>query len=111
MSDKTTTSSLVFEHWQLVLLLTFNLVMMDMNAIFTSFLLVQTSAGCTYHEMKSGAYVQSQTVALVAVLLWRGFSSLLTDALPNRNHLLLLGTLYIYIYIYRFSLYIMTISI
>jgi hypothetical protein len=84
------TPSLVKEHWQLVLLLAFNLVMMDMNAIFTSFLLVQTSAGCEYHS-EGGAYVQSQTVSLVAVLLWRPFSSLLTDWLPKHNHWLLVG--------------------
>ena len=82
------TLSLVVEHWQLLLLLAFNLVMMDMNGIFTSFLLVSTSAGCGYHA-EAGPFVQSQTVSLVAVLFWRPLSALLTDALPRRNHTLL----------------------
>ena len=45
-TPRRSTASYVAEHWQLMLLLAFNLVMMDMNTIFTSFLLVQTSAGC-----------------------------------------------------------------
>eukprot|EP00750_Incisomonas_marina_P000069 INCI10045.2.p1 GENE.INCI10045.2~~INCI10045.2.p1 ORF type:complete len:468 (+),score=76.86 INCI10045.2:119-1522(+) len=81
--------SLVKEHWQLVLLLAFNLVMMDNNMVFTYFLLVQTSVNCTYHA-EDGAFVQSQTVALIAVMAWRPFSGLLTDALPRHNHVLLL---------------------
>jgi hypothetical protein len=43
---------------------------------------------CGYHS-EGGSYVQSQTVTLIAVLLWRPLSSLLTDALPTHNHTLL----------------------
>ena len=85
------TLSLLLEHWQLWLLLCFNLVMMDMNQVFLAFLLVQTSSGCGYHE-EAGPFVQSQTLTLAAVLLWRPVAGFLTDRLPRYNHILLLGS-------------------
>ena len=86
-----TTTDHVQDHIKIVLLLCFNMVMMDMNRIFIFFLLIQTTAGCNYHS-STGAYVQSQTVTLIAVLFWRPISSYLTDYYPKQNHLLLLIT-------------------
>mmetsp|Transcript_10245 Transcript_10245/g.30844 ORF Transcript_10245/g.30844 Transcript_10245/m.30844 type:complete len:583 (+) Transcript_10245:60-1808(+) len=81
-------AGLVREHAVIMLLMAFNLVMMDNNNVFLYFLLVQTSAGCYYHD-DGGAYVKSQIVTLVAVLAFRPIASWLTDQLPERNHILL----------------------
>jgi hypothetical protein len=52
------------------------------------FLLVQTREGCHFHD-DGGAYVKSQTVSLVAVFLFRPFTSYITDRFPDHNHVLL----------------------